>query len=140
MDALQEKNQTETLKAKNDFRDEVARGQVSPEEELRRGQNVHLLQLQTRKKMSDADKTHLESTICMLESAQNALSLMQDCEYKDAAAGSCQKEIDILTKRMEETGLGEINSLTLASMEELQILRGKVNGAGFNEKKETIED
>lgn len=113
----------EEPKAKNDFRDEVSREQVSPEEEIRRGQNVHLLQLQTRKKMTDADKVHLEAAIRTMGSAQHALGLMQDCEYKDVAVEGCQQQIEGLQKRLESAGMGEINDLTLSALEELRVLR-----------------
>lgn len=129
MEAIEDKR-TE-LKAKNDFRDKVAKAEISPEEEFHRGQNVHLLQLRTRKKMCDADTIHLEGAIRTMESAQHALGLIQDCEYKTGAVKGCQKQIDGLKQKLEDSGIGEINALTLAALEELQILR--VN-------QETIED
>lgn len=126
-----EKDNAAGLQAKNDFRDEVAREQVTPEEEIRRGQAVHLLLLGTRKKMTDADQKHIKSAIRMQELSLDAVKLMQDCEYKDFAIDGYGKQIEGLQQRLEAAEFGEINNLTLKALEELMLLR--VN-------QETIED
>jgi len=117
---------------KNTFRVEVEASTVSPAEEMKRNQAVHLAHLRSKKAMSVQNTAYIASKIAEFEVLETTIISMPDCECKTGTLGIIQQDIEQHRKALEASAFNGVSAMTLDAFERLAALNARVQVAGSN--------
>ena len=116
-------------KKENTFAKEVQNAKISPAEEMRRNQSVHLITLRSEKMMLASDRAHLMMQAGRMTDRHEAITLLPDCECKTASLPTIGQRIEKLNEAIKASGFNGVSEMTLDALERLADLTPQSDGS-----------